>query len=215
MSDGLPGLASSTSRHTRLWMSGWWLLGLLILTVVLLAVLGEQGRIWLRLERALVLQGEYWRLITGHLVHLGWIHLFWNLVGVALLVRLFPDHYSLRQWLLIVLLCLLAVDVGLVFLKPQLIWYVGMSGVLHGLVAAGGVAWWRYEIKRLPLALSVILLSKLAWEQWRGPVPLTGADVVVDAHLYGAIGGALAGLIVWLRTRGQVPEGPDDSPEDA
>jgi rhomboid family GlyGly-CTERM serine protease len=207
MSDGLPGLAPSISRHTRQWMSGWWLLGLLILALVLLSLLGENARLLLRYERGSILQGEYWRLLTGHLVHGNWLHLFLNAAGLGLLVGLFPDHYSPRQWLFIALLGLVAIDVGFVLWEPQLLWYVGLSGVLHGALAAGAVAWWRYESKRLALALSVIFVGKLVWEQVHGALPLSGGlAVVVDAHLYGALGGAIAGTILWLKSRAQVPE---------
>ena len=79
-------------------------------------------------------------------------------------------------------------------LEPQLEWYVGLSGVLHGALAAGAIGWWRHESKPLALALTAVLVGKLAWEQWQGALPLSGdMPVVVDAHLYGAIGGALAG----------------------
>lgn len=210
MSDGLPGPAPSVSRPLRRWMSGGSLLGLLIVTVVLLSLLGDTGREWLRYEREAVLQGEYWRLITGHLVHGGWLHLFLNGLGLGLIVMLFPDHYSPRQWLLIALLSLCAIDAGFVFLKPQLEWYVGLSGVLHGVLAAGGVAWWRYERKPLALALSVIFVGKLTFEQLHGALPLSsGMAVVVDAHLYGALGGVIAGTILWMSTRSQVAEGEE------
>jgi rhomboid family GlyGly-CTERM serine protease len=213
MSDGLPGLAPSISRLVRQWMSGWWLLGLLIATLVLLSLLcesaeGEHARLLLRYEREAVLQGEYWRLLTGHLVHGSWLHLFLNGAGIGLIVALFPDHYSPRQWLLIGLFGLVTIDVGFVFWEPQLSWYVGLSGVLHGALAAGAIAWWRYETKRLAAALSVIFVGKLLWEQWHGALPLSGGlAVVVDAHLYGAIGGAIAGTILWMNTRTEVTEG--------
>ena len=52
--------------------------------------------------------------------------------------------------------------------------------------------------------LSVVLVGKLAWEQWQGALPLSGdMPVVVDAHLYGAIGGALAGA--WLAVHNRAP----------
>ena len=212
MSDGLPGLAASFSRLVRQWMSGWWLLGLLIATLVLLSLLceygqGEQLRLLLRYEREAVLQGEYWRLLTGHLVHGSWLHLVLNCAGLGLITALFPDHYSTRQWLLIGLLSLVTIDVGFVFWEPQLAWYVGLSGVLHGALAAGGIAWWRYETKRLALALSMIFVGKLLWEQLHGALPLSGGmAVVVDAHLYGAIGGVIAGTILWMNTRAEVTE---------
>jgi rhomboid family GlyGly-CTERM serine protease len=193
-------------------MSGGWLLGLLIAGLVLLSLLceagGEHARLLLRYERGAVLQGEYWRLLTGHLVHGSWLHLLLNCAGLGLITALFPDHYSTRQWLLIGLLSLVTIDVGFVFWEPQLSWYVGLSGVLHGALAAGAIAWWRYETKPLALALSAIFVGKLVWEQLHGALPLSGGmAVVVDAHLYGAVGGVIAGTILWMNTRTEVAEG--------
>ena len=37
------------------------------------------------------------------------------------------------------------------------------------------------------------LLAQLAYEHWVGALPLSGSDpVVVDAHLYGVLGGLIA-----------------------
>jgi len=92
-------------------------------------------------------------------------------------------------------------------LQPQLLWYVGLSGVLHGALAAGGVAWWRYESKPMAALLSAIFFGKLTWEQWQGALRLSGGlPVVVDAHLYGACGGVTAAAILWLRDRSRAPD---------
>ena len=210
MSDGLPRPAHWTSRRLKQWMSGpnrsgLWLLGLVLLTLVLLSLLGEDARLALRYEREAVLQGEYWRLVTGHLVHGSTQHLLLNGAGLGLIAALFPHDYSWRAWLLIALFSLLAIDIGFVFYEPQLFWYVGLSGVLHGALAAGAIAWGRHESRPLAVLLSAIFVGKLAWEQWQGALPLSGGlPVVVDAHLYGALGGALAGLMLWLQAHRQV-----------
>ena len=121
-----------------------------------------------------------------------------------------PDkHQSIAppKSMLIGLLGLVTIDLGFVFWEPQLTWYVGLSGVLHGALAAGAIAWWRYETKRLALALSVIFGGKLVWEQLHGALPLSGGlAVVVDAHLYGALGGVIAGTILWMNTRTEVAD---------
>jgi hypothetical protein len=82
-----------------------------------------------------------------------------------------------------------------------------MSGVLHGALAAGAVSWWRHESKPRALALIAILLGKLTWEQWHGALPFSGdMPVVVEAHLYGALGGALAAA--WLAVHNRAPSAP-------
>jgi rhomboid family GlyGly-CTERM serine protease len=178
---------------------GMWLLGLLVGAVVLLSLGGESARLWLRYDRLGVLDArEYWRLVTGHLVHGSATHMALNLAGLALLATLFPRHYSFFGWVAVMASSVAAIDVGFVLYEPQLEWYVGLSGVLHGALAAGAIAWWRYESRPLALILALILIVKLTWEQTQGALPLSGdMTVIVDAHLYGAIGGVLAGGLVW------------------
>lgn len=208
MSDGLSGPALSFSQRLLQWMPdrrGWRVVGLVWLGLVLLSLTGEGGRLWLRYDRALVLQGEYWRLITAHLVHLNTWHMMLNVAGVALIAALFRDDYSWRGWLTVVLFSALAIDVAFVCWEPQILWYVGLSGVLHGALAAGAVSWWQYQQRRLSLGLTVILAGKLWWEYQHGGLLLMGdLPVVVEAHRYGALGGLLAGLILWLHAHRQV-----------
>jgi rhomboid family GlyGly-CTERM serine protease len=189
-----PAMHSAITRRQARWF-----LGLLIAALVLPSLGGESWRSSLQYQRDAVLGGEYWRLVTGHLVHGGTWHLLLNGAGLALIAALFPRDYSLPGWLLIGLLSVVFIDVGFVFCEPQLQWYVGFSGVLHGALAAGALAWWRSESRGLALTLSAFLVGKLLWEQFHGALPLSGdLPVVVDAHLYGALGGGAAAGILWL-----------------
>lgn len=174
-----------------------WLVGLIAATVVLLSFGGDELRLLLRYERVAVLDAQqYWRLVTAHMVHGSINHSALNLAGLAVVALLFPRHYSIGEWLAILGASAAAIDIGLLWSEPQLAWYVGLSGVLHGALAAGTLAWWRSESKPMALALTAILVGKLAWEQWAGALPLSGdLPVIVDAHLYGAFGGALAGTV--------------------
>jgi rhomboid family GlyGly-CTERM serine protease len=140
--------------------------------------------------------------VTGHLVHLGWEHFALNIMGLALMWSLFFPDYTPRQWLLISLASLVAIDLGFYFLRPGLVWYVGLSGVLHGVMAAGTLAHLRRR-ERDAWVLAPFLVGKLLWEQFAGAMPYSmdsaGGPVVVDAHLYGAVGALLAA--VFLRPR--------------
>ena len=179
-----------------------WLIGALIGTVVLLGIVGADIRPLLRYERSEVLQGEWWRLLTGHLVHGNSQHLALNVAGTGLVALLFGRDYSAAQWLFILLAGAACIDAGFVFCEPQLVWYVGFSGVLHSAVAAGIVAWWRYENRYLTLAIALLMAFKLGWEQWHGALPLSGdMPVIVDAHLYGSIGGVLAAALLAIKRR--------------
>ncbi len=180
---------------------GRWALPLALALPALAATLGgEPARALLRYQREAILAGEWWRLLTAHLAHLGPAHLLLNLTGLALVWLLVGGALRPAAWGVVLLLAALAVSGGLLLLDPDLAWYVGLSGVLHGLLAAGaaarllqgGPAGTRAE----GALLLALLATKLAWEQAFGPLPgsaeAAGGPVVVDAHLYGAAGGLAA-----------------------
>ena len=176
-----------------------------VLVAVLLAFhgLGADALPVLRYERSAVLSGEAWRLVTGHLVHADMVHLGWNALGVLIVAFLFARDYSWRQWLVILGVSIATTDLGFLLLEPRLEWYVGFSGVLHGLMAAGLVAWLRTSRDAITWIVTGLFAAKLAWEHFAGPLPFTAASlelpVVHEAHTYGAVGGVLAGL--WLTRR--------------
>lgn len=170
---------------------GWALLALCAL-LVLITLSGEPGRHWLRYDRAALAGGELWRLVTGHLVHLDLHHTLLNCLGILLMWALFARDYPPRQWLVIVLGSIAVIDAGLALWDSTLRWYVGSSGALHGVMAAGTLAHLRRR-ERDGWLLAAFLAGKLVWEQSFGALPLSGDDpVVVDAHLFGAAGGLAA-----------------------
>lgn len=193
-----------------------WHLPLMLAALSLVVMsLGDAGATQLRYERDAVLEGELWRLLTGHLAHLGWSHLLLNLAGLMLVWLLCGQHLTTFAWWLLLLACALGDSLCLFWFEPTLQWYVGLSGVLHGLLVAGCLAGWVRKVpESLPLLVAVSV--KLGWEQWAGPLPgsevSAGGRVVVDAHLYGAISGAIAMLVLlavpaWRR-RGLVSRRP-------
>ena len=114
----------------------------LLLAAMLFAVFDDLGQAGFRLDRAALAEGEWYRLLTGHLVHLSHTHLALNIAGLALVWVLVGRAMTLRGWLLTAILSIVAIDLGLLLGVPSLDWYVGLSGLLHGLLAAGLVASW-------------------------------------------------------------------------
>ena len=185
-----------------------WFIVALLAVCLLLAAGGDAVRELGRWQRDAIDTGEYWRLVSGHLVHLGFGHLWPNLVALAIIGLLFEDVFRNVDWARIGAAAMLAIDVGLYVLDPEVSWYVGLSGVLHGYVAAGALAL-IVRGERLGVVLSIGVAAKLIFEQVFGPVPFTaasvGGPVVVAAHLYGAIGAVLAaGATVLVRRRSRV-----------
>jgi rhomboid family GlyGly-CTERM serine protease len=178
---------------TSLNCDGKYGVGLLLACALLLLpeLGGDVGRALLRYDRAGLAAGQWWRLLTGHIVHLDLEHAGLNSLGLVLMWALFARDYSPRQWILIVLVTLGAIDAGLWLRDSTIAWYVGSSGALHGVMAAGTLA----HLRRRDLdgwILAAFIVVKLSFEQRSGALPFadSGAGVVVDAHLYGALGGA-------------------------
>lgn len=165
----------------------------------------------LRYERGAIAAGQWWRLLTAHIAHLGLHHAVLNALGLVFLWALFAREWRPRQWALIACIVALAIDGGLWFRDPAVTWYVGASGVLHGLMAAGVFAYIRRG-DPLGWVMAALLAAKLCYEQLHGPLPFAGrgVPVVVDAHLYGALAGLLGAIILRHpeRRRPQKPNPP-------
>jgi rhomboid family GlyGly-CTERM serine protease len=177
------------------WDRGRWIWLLLIL-LILAAVLGlgDSVSALLRYDRSAIAAGGWWRLLTAHIVHLDAHHLALNSLGLVLMWSLFAQDYAVDEWCAIVLGGALAISCGLWWLSPRVVWYVGASGVLHSVMAAGAAKHWvQRSWDRWILLIG--LSAKLAWEQWGGHA---SPMVVVDAHLYGSAWGfALGAALSW------------------
>ena len=171
--------------------------GLALIGVAILLLLpelaGDVARSALRYERNAIAAGEWWRLITAHVVHIDMEHTLLNLMGVVLMWAIFARDLRPQQWLVVTGVVLLTIDAGLWFWDRQVNWYVGASGALHGFMAAGTYV----HVRRGDLdgwILVVFIVLKLGYEQWSGALPFveSGMPVVLNAHLYGALGGFIA-----------------------
>lgn len=170
----------------------------LSLLCLLTMLLSDPGQASLEYQRQAILEGELWRLISGHLTHLNPAHLVMNLAGLWLIWWLFLTRQPLYPTCLLEMPALLAgTSLALLLFSPQLDWYRGLSGMLHGLLI---LALLRQLAQRSMSAalLLVLVCVKLLWEQTGGPLPGSeswiSGRVIVDSHLYGAICGGL----IWL-----------------
>lgn len=176
---------------------------LLVSLVAVLIVFQAFGTLdYLRLETTTPAL-EIWRLVTGHLIHVSWSHLVLNVVAVFLLWFLVGDAFGALDWISVTIVCIAAVNIGLLMFSPEVAWYAGLSGLLHGLLVAGALV----NLHRLGYVSAALLLgivAKLLLEQYDGGSSaveqIIGAPVITDAHLYGALGGLGFGVVaLWRR----------------
>jgi len=174
---------------------GLWLSVLIITLIIQLAHWQE----YVRYDRGLIEHGDYWLLITGHFSHFNWMHWLLNSVGLVIVALFFSAYGTLVHWICVFFVSSIFVSLGLYWLHPEISWYVGLSGVLHGLFIFGVIG----EIRKYPVSgyvLMLLFIMKLVWEMYFGALPgsegMTGGHVVTDAHLYGAIGGAVSATVI-------------------
>ena len=147
---------------------------------------------WLLYRRDAVAAGEWWRLFSAPFVHLEPAHLALNLVAWLLLCAYAQGAVPVSVWVLTALVSSGVCGLGLHLFNAELDWVVGLSGLLHGMAVMVALYRWRQLQDWTGLLLLALVALKLCWEQWFGPTPGTAQllemAVVVDAHLYGALG---------------------------
>ena len=181
-------------------LSPYWLALIVSLLCALLYVAGlftPSVDTLLAYRRSDISDGQWWRLITGNLLHTNHWHLLMNIAGLLLVMLLHGGYYRWRMFLLLWLFCAGTISSMLYLFSPQIHSYVGLSGLLHAMLAMGAIK--DIQLKqRSGILLLAGLLAKVLWEQWQGPDPalaeLINASVATDAHLYGVVAGVIIGL---------------------
>jgi rhomboid family GlyGly-CTERM serine protease len=175
---------------------------LIILIISLLAFIFDSslGEL-LVYQRDLVSEGEFWRNFTGHFFHSNGYHFMLNAAAIVLLWSLHGHFYTVKKYFFVFIVSAIICSVGIHWFSLHIDQYVGLSGVLHGLFIWGAIEDIKAKEKTGYLLLLGVIL-KIAHEQYYGAsedvAKLIGADVAINAHLWGAIGGVIAVLLFIL-----------------
>lgn len=173
---------------------------LFALLLYLFQVAVESANLNLLYERSAIFDGELWRMLTGHLVHGHWLHLWLNLGGLMLVWLLFGESAGNRIWLGLTLGLAVGLSAAMLLFDPDMVRYRGLSGVQHGLLAAGAVL--IIDRARFWGGLWLLLIfAKIGWEQMFGALPSSReavGEVAIDAHLIGVLLGVSAAIGITL-----------------
>ena len=164
--------------------------------MVLLQFIGPE---YFQFERDWLSSGEIWRLLSAHWVHVGWIHLLLNAVGLVICVSLTTPGWSLKRWLLTSMCMGIGISLLVMLNNPEIDDYAGHSGILYGLYVLGGISLFSRDRLIAVLIIAAIVI-KILIEQFSSidftTGDLIGACVIVDAHLYGLLM-AIAIALIW------------------
>lgn len=174
----------------------------LLVTIVLLMLAEPVSSQWLMFDRSAINDGQLWRLFSAHFVHLSPMHLLGNAMGVILLGYVAGRSLSNALGVTLLLWCLLVVGLGLYVFADYLERYVGLSGVLHGLILVAPFVSPFYS-RRIAACFLVLIVAKVLWEQSSfyddmAMVGMIGGRVEANAHLLGTIAGLLFLLVYYL-----------------
>lgn len=142
----------------------------------------------IQFDRSAVAAGETWRMLTCHLSHWSWDHLFWDAVVFAGLGA-WLERDDRRRFIGLVAAAAAAISAGVWFWQPEMATYRGLSGVDTALFTA--------------VALR-LLIEKLQARDWRsvGVAGLLLCGFVAKTVLEATIG---RGLFVDVASAGFEP----------
>lgn len=150
-------------------------------------------------NRELIIQGEYWRLITGNFNHTNHYHLLLNLAALLTIAGLHRHHYS--PLILIIIMLYLSIFVGsnILLFSPSVSLYVGLSGLLHGLIVIGSymdIVKGQHSGWLLLLGTVAKVIYEQVYNNTEQVSQLIEAQVLTAAHMYGLIAGLVTYPII-------------------
>lgn len=182
--------------------------GLLLLTILGLAVVASATPLaaegW-EFNRNAILNGEWGRILTGHLTHWNFDHFLWDAatllaLGVACVWR------SVGRTVAALLGAAIAISAALLLFQPEIIAYRGLSGLDSALFMLLTASLWRESradgrrgLGVVALVATTAFLAKAAYEATTGTTLFVdSADAgfipLASAHLVGGVVGLLVGL---------------------
>lgn len=178
----------------------------LLVTIVVFALAEPVSSHWLMFDRDAINNGQVWRLFSAHFVHLSMPHLLGNAMGVALLAYIAGRSLNNLVGISLLIWCVLVVGVGLYGYADYLQRYVGLSGVLHGLLLVAPFISPFYS-RRMAMCFLLVIVSKVIWEQSSfyddmAMAGLIGGRVEANAHMLGVLAG-LFFLLMYYVQRGK------------
>ena len=154
-------------------------------------------------DRAAIIGGGFWRVLTAHLVHFNGIHLLYNLLafGVAGCII---ECKGYKYFMLLCFLTTCLISVALFIFKPDIVYYGGLSGLACGamyycaLSGLGKDNQWRAIYILVIVFIPVKILAELYENS--SLLPYWGQHTFVTVPLSHIVGTAVA-IIVYFFSR--------------
>lgn len=147
-------------------------------------------------DKKAVLHGEIWRFFTGHFVHFGLEHFFWDFLAFIIL-SLIVEWDNVRKLAESFLVCCVFVSAWLMSGGGGIDTYCGLSGILSGLLVVAAVTQYQRTANKVFLGVLFLMAGKIMFEFFTGSTLfVSSVQGVPGAHAMGFAAGG-----VYLVTR--------------
>lgn len=157
-----------------------------------------------------LMNGQWWRIVTAAFLHGGLIHLFVNMISLYSLGRFIEMLMGPSRMLLVYAISLVVSGLGVVYFSPPGIPTLGASGAIFGLFGAlfaAGLKLGRPGMQLIRDNAGILALNLV--------MTFTIPEISKAAHVAGLIGGFLVTLLIFFPPRPVQPVVVDAQTGDA
>ena len=178
------------------------ILSVTILVVSLLAYLFDEIALLSVYDRTAIVEGEFWRLLSGNIVHFSGLHFSFNMIAFGIIGWIIEKR-GYRGFALLILMTAVAIGASMILLKPDMQFYGGLSGIAHGAfvyLALFGLhesgPW-----SKLSRLILLVVPVKVGIELFSGASLAYSSEVFVPVPLSHLVGVAVAFLQFYMLKR--------------
>lgn len=173
--------------------------GVYTLTSPLVTRTIHQGEVRLAMNRFLIDQGEWWRLITSGFTHFGVLHLLMNMLSLYFLGRFVEPALGQARFVALYFASLLAGAAGALLMQPSFGLTAGASGAIFGLLGASAAGLRRRGIPLMQSSIGTMIMLNLV-------ITFTISGISIGGHLGGLLGGAICGWVMLAPSQRRIPK---------
>ena len=156
-------------------------------------------------DRSAIISGQFWRMITGHLVHFSFGHMFYDMTVLAV-TGWFIKFLEYRHLTFLCLISSILISMSMLVMLPEMSRYGGMSGI-----SIASTVYLALKLLHEPPALQqigrlilLLCLGRLAYDSTINNFMILDLEnvrvvPVYLSHLIGAVSGA--GIYLWSITK--------------
>jgi len=163
---------------------------------IVLALIPDQWAEVFAFDRKAILNGEVWRLWTGHLVHFSTLHTVFDVLTLFFASQIFEADSGSQRLFSVLVTGAFFISCGMLLWVPDMVMYRGASGISATILVLATESLCRNS-RRLQILLAVLgalLLSKI-WIDATGVIQIAsslpdGVHLAWQTHLLGVVAGA-------------------------